>query len=79
MRHVAAGNAPRELEAGLYLLSGEIHQSRRTPDDLNKAVGFFEKALATGQETSANVVFRLAQIDVQTGPATIEPWPESTP
>jgi cellulose synthase operon protein C len=66
-RQVAAGNAPREMEAGLFLLSGEIHQSRRTPDDLNKAVGFFEKALATGRETSANVVFRLAQIDVQTG------------
>ncbi len=28
LRQVAAGNAPRELEAGLYLLSGEIHQSR---------------------------------------------------
>ncbi len=67
LRDVAAGNAPRELEAGLYLLSGEIHQSRRTTDDLNKAVGFFEKALATGRENSANVVFRLAQIDVQTG------------
>ena len=31
LRDVAAGNGPRELEAGLYLLSGEIHQSRRTP------------------------------------------------
>ncbi len=51
----------------LYLLSGEIHQARRTPDDLNKAVADFEKALATGQETSATVVVRLAQIDVQLG------------
>ena len=67
LRQVAVGDAPRELEAGLFLLSGEIHQSRRTPDELNKAIGFFEKALATGHETSANVVFRLAQIDVQTG------------
>ena len=67
LRQVAAGNAPREMEAGLFLLSGEIHQSRHSPDDLNKAVGFFEKALATGRETRANVVFRLAQIDVQTG------------
>ena len=67
LRQVAAGNAPRELEAGLYLLSGEIHQAKRSPDELNKAVADFEKALATGQETSANVVFRLAQIDVQMG------------
>ena len=76
LRQVAAGNAPRELEAGLYLLSGEIHQSRRTPDDLNKAVGFFEKALATGRETSANVVFRLAQIDVQIGTVRSGPGPD---
>jgi cellulose synthase operon protein C len=67
LRDVAAGNASRDLEAGLYLLSGEIHQSRRTPDNLEKAVGFFEKALATGKETNGNVVFRLAQIDVQSG------------
>jgi cellulose synthase operon protein C len=67
LRQVASGNAPREMEAGLYLLSGEIHQSRRTPDDLNKAVGYFEKALATGRDPSANVVLRLAQIDVQMG------------
>ena len=67
LRDVAAGNASHELEGGLYLLSGEIHQSRRTPDDLNKAIAFFEKAIATGKETGTNVVFRLAQIDVQTG------------
>ena len=66
-RQVAAGNAPREIEAGLFLLSGEIHQARHTADDMNKAVGYFEKALATGRETSANVVLRLAQIDVQMG------------
>ena len=67
LRQVASGSAPREMEAGLYLLSGEIHQSRQTPDDLHKAVGFFEKALASGRETSANVVLRLAQIDAQMG------------
>ena len=48
-------------------MSGEIHQARRTPDDLNKAVADFEKGLATGQEASATVVLRLAQIDVQLG------------
>jgi cellulose synthase operon protein C len=67
LHQVASGNAPREMEAGLFLLSGEIHQSRHTPEDMSKAVAYFEKALATGRETSANVVLRLAQIDVQTG------------
>ena len=69
-RALAAGRRGQRLaRAGgaVYLLSGEIHQARRTPDDLNKAVADFEKALAAGQETSATVVVRLAQIDVQLG------------
>ena len=67
LRQVASGDAPRELEGSLHLLSGEIHQAKRSPDELNKAVGGFEKALATGRETSSTVVVRLAQIDVQIG------------
>jgi tetratricopeptide (TPR) repeat protein len=66
-RELAAGNVPRELEGGIYFLSGEIHQARRTPDELKKAVADFEKCLATGQESTATVVLRLAQIDVQLG------------
>ena len=67
MREITAGNAPRELEGGVFLLSGEIHQARRTPEELNRAVADFERCLANGQEASATVVLRLAQIDVQLG------------
>ena len=67
LEQVAAGNAPRELEGGLHLLSGEIHQAKRSPDELNKAAREFELALASGNEASSTVVLRLAQIDVQLG------------
>ena len=67
MRDIASGSASREMEGGVFLLSGEIHQARRTPDELNKAVADFEHCLATGQEASSTVVLRLAQIDVQLG------------
>ncbi len=67
LRQVAAGELPPELEGSLRLLSGEIHQAKRSPEELNKAAAEFEKALATGQEMSSTVVIRLAQIDVQFG------------
>ncbi|HEX3446919.1 MAG TPA: hypothetical protein VHS97_01630, partial [Isosphaeraceae bacterium] len=67
LRQVATGDAPRELEASLHLLSGEIHQAKRSPEELNKAVAEFDKALATGHEMSTTAVVRLAQIDVQLG------------
>jgi cellulose synthase operon protein C len=66
-QQVAAGNAPRELSAALYLLRGEVFQARRSPENLKKAASDFEKALAAGPESSATVLVRLAQIDVQLG------------
>jgi tetratricopeptide (TPR) repeat protein len=66
-QQVAAGNAPRELSAALYLLRGEIFQAHRSPENLKKAASDFEKALAAGPESSATVLVRLAQIDVQLG------------
>ena len=66
-QQVAAGNAPRELSAALYLLRGEVFQARRSPEDLKKAASDFEKALAAGPESGATVLVRLAQIDVQLG------------
>jgi cellulose synthase operon protein C len=67
MRELTAGRVSRELEGGICLLSGEIHQARRTPDELNKAAADFERCLATGREAGSTVVLRLAQIDVQLG------------
>ena len=32
------GQVPRDVEPSLRLLMGEIHQARRSPDDLKKAV-----------------------------------------
>ena len=59
--------APRELTSALHLLNGEIYQSRRSPENLRKAAAEFEKAMAAGPESSATVLVRLAQIDVQLG------------
>ncbi len=67
LRQVGTSNVPREMEGGIFLLSGEIHQARRTPDELVKAVADFERCLATGQEASSTVIVRLAQTDVQLG------------
>ncbi len=66
-QQVAAGSAPRELTSALYLLNGEIYQSRRSPENLRKAAAEFEKAIAAGPESTATVLVRLAQIDVQLG------------
>ncbi len=62
-----SGAVPRELSAAIHLLSGEVLQSRRTPENLRKAASEFEKSLAAGPESSATVLVRLAQIDVQLG------------
>ena len=49
LRQVEQGGLPREMEGTLHLLRGELHQARRGPDDLKKAVEEFDKALAAGQ------------------------------
>jgi predicted Zn-dependent protease len=61
------GDAPKELAGTLHLLSGEIHQARRSPAELKAAVAEYEKALAGGQAVPPNVLLRLAQIDVLLG------------
>jgi predicted Zn-dependent protease len=66
-QQVAQGNASRDLDTALHLLNGELHQAKRTPEDLKLAVAEFDKALASAQTPSATVVLRLAQIDVQLG------------
>ena len=64
---VAAGPQPRELEATLHLLNAEIHQARRTPEDLNLALAEYMKSLDPGQSPTPAVQLRLIQIDVQLG------------
>jgi tetratricopeptide (TPR) repeat protein len=67
LAQVASGAAARELEGALHLLSGELHQAKRTPEDLRKAVTEFDRALSTDQRPTVSVVMRLAQIDAQLG------------
>ncbi len=64
---VRAGRLPRSLEGTLHLLSGEIHQSRRSPADLKKAVEEYGRAFANGQDATPAVELRLAQIEVMLG------------
>ncbi len=65
---MARGQVPRELEGTLHLLSGEIHQARRSPEELGKALGDYERSYA-GTGAPPAVQLRMAQIDVQLGHA----------
>jgi predicted Zn-dependent protease len=66
-REVDQGKQPRSLEGTLHLLSAEIHQARRTPEELKKAQAEYDRAIASGQPVNDSMQLRLAQIDVQLG------------
>lgn len=61
------GQVPRDVEPSLRLLVGEIHQARRSPDDLRQARQAYLAALAAGQPDTPALQLRLAQIDVMLG------------
>lgn len=64
---VAQGRLPRELEGTLNLLAGEIHQARRSPEDLKRAQEAFARSFDKGETPTPAVQLRLAQIDAQLG------------
>lgn len=66
LSEMAQGRVTRELEGTLHLLSGEVHQARRSPDDLKKALDEYDRSY-TGKAAPAAVQLRMAQIDVQLG------------
>ncbi len=66
-QEVGEGRQPRTLEGTLHLLNAEIHQARRTPEELKKALGEYERSIAAGQPVNSAMQLRLAQIDVQLG------------
>ena len=66
-REIGEGRQPRTLEGTLHLLNAEIHQARRTPEELKKAVAEYERSIAAGQPVNSAMQLRLAQIDVQLG------------
>jgi len=66
LNEMAQGRVTRELEGTLHLLSGEIHQSRRSPNDLKKALAEYDRSYQ-GKNAPAAVQLRMAQIDVELG------------
>jgi cellulose synthase operon protein C len=64
---VQSGAVPRELERTLHLLAGEIHQARRDPAELSKALAEFQQGFASGQPISPDVALRMVQIEVMLG------------
>jgi len=67
LQAIEAGRLPRSFEGTLHLLNGEIHQSRRSPGDLKKAVEEYSRAFANGESATPAVELRLAQIEVLLG------------
>ncbi len=67
IEEVKLGRLPKNLEGTLHLLSGEIHQARRSPTDLKKAVEEYGRAFGQGQDATPAVELRLAQIEVMLG------------
>ena len=66
-QEVGEGRQPRTLEGTLHLLNAEIHQARRTPEELKKALAEYDRSIAAGQPVNSAMQLRLAQIDVQLG------------
>jgi predicted Zn-dependent protease len=64
---IAGGRQPKALEGTLHLLSAEIHQARRSPEELKQAMAEYDRAIAAGQPVNAIIQLRRAQIDVQLG------------
>ncbi len=67
MEQVADGQQSPDLEPTLHLLMGEIHQARRSPEELKLAREEYQKALSLGLSDSPVLKLRVAQIDAQLG------------
>lgn len=66
-RQLDQGTIPAELKNTLHQISGELHQARRGPGDLERAAREFAQAASSGQSTDPGIVLRQAQLDVQLG------------
>ena len=63
-RRSSRAACPARLEGTLHLLSGEIHQARRSPADLRRRSRSTSRAFANGQDATPAVELRLAQIEI---------------
>ena len=68
MTEMSQGRISRELEGTIHLLSGEISQARRSPEDLKRALAEYDRSYA-GKTAPASVQLRMAQIEAQLGSA----------
>ncbi len=57
----------KEYASSLHMLLGEIHQARRTPDQLRLARTEYQKAIEAGQAITPSLKLRLAQLDALLG------------
>lgn len=68
LNEVSQGRVSHDLEGTLHLISGEIHQSKRSPEELKKALVEYDRS-SQGKNAPAAVQLRMAQIDVELGRA----------
>ncbi len=64
---VERGEQAAELASTLHLLQGEIHQARRTPEDLRKARDEYRRAIEAGMAATPALQLRIAQLDARLG------------
>ncbi len=64
LSEIKAGRLAPEMAGVLHLVYAEIHQARKTPEELAKAVESYQMAFANGQKPTATVQLRLAQIEL---------------
>ncbi len=64
LAEVDAGRLGKDMAGVLHLVYAEIHQAKKTPDELAKAIESYQKAFANGQKPTATVQLRLAQIEL---------------
>jgi predicted Zn-dependent protease len=64
LAEVDAGKLGKDMAGVLHLVYAEIHQAKKTPDELAKAIESYQKAFANGQKPTATVQLRLAQIEL---------------
>ena len=67
LAEVESGKRPKELAGTLHLLSAEIHQAARSPEELKKAISEYNRSFQLGQKQTPAVHLRLAQIEIMLG------------
>lgn len=67
LERMERGELSSEYAATLHMLKGEVHQARRTPDELRLARAEYQEAIEAGQAATPALRLRLAQLDALLG------------